>query len=79
MLFAFLLNPKPCSPVSFDRDSSYEGSEQQEGNTSPGVQEVSLDLVSVFEVHVILLLILAIQVDSGRCLFLQPESSLQLP
>lgn len=77
MPFVSLLNPNPCSPIYFYRDSSYEGSLQQEGNTSLGVQEVSLDLVAVFGVHVTLLLFLAIQVDSGRCLFLQPESSFQ--
>lgn len=41
------------------------------------MQEVSLDLVSTFGVHATLLLFLAIQVDSGRCLLLQPESSFQ--
>lgn len=75
MLFVSLLNPKSCSPVSFYRDSSYEDSLQQEHSTSLGVQDVSL--VSVFGVHVTLLLFLAVQVDSGRCLLLQPESSFQ--
>lgn len=48
------------------------------GDSTPvAMHEVSLDLGLAFGVHATLLLFLAIQVDSGRCLLLPPESSFQ--